>query len=291
MSAIQQCNICPQPDSLSPDSETAEVRSNIRRFRDERFTVWRCRACRSIHARDPVDLDHYYRHYPFHTQKLDWALRTAYRNLVARLKRSGLNRHHSALDFGCGSGHLVRFLKSQGFDDVAGYDSYSPEFSHVAALDRQYDCIVSQDVIEHVHEPRDLLDQFSKLVKPGGLIAIGTPNAESIDLTQPETHVHTLHQPYHTHMLSKTALIAAAEKIGWKLVRLFPSSYVNTKVPFVNLNFGLHYGRCFDNTLDLAFEPFRISPKLLTPRAIWLAFFGYFRCPDADMMVVFRAGD
>ena len=70
--------------------------------------------------------------------------------------------------------------------------------------------------------------------------------------------------------------------------RFYPSSYVNTFVPLININFGLYYARCFDNTLDLAFESPKINRRLLTPRALWLALFGYFRCPDADMMAVFR---
>jgi len=66
MLAVTTCNICSRPDTLGPESEVAYVRSNIRRFRDQRFAVWRCRSCGSIHARDEVDLDYYYRHYPFY---------------------------------------------------------------------------------------------------------------------------------------------------------------------------------------------------------------------------------
>lgn len=288
MVAVTRCNVCSDPDELSSGSETALVRSNIRRFREELFTVWRCSSCRSIHARDETDLDHYYKFYPFHNQKLDWTLRMVYANLLRRLKRAGLKRSHRILDHGCGSGHLVNYLVSKGFAWAVGYDSYSPNFRDQTLLADKYDCIISQDVIEHVHEPYELLETFARLANPGAIIAIGTPDADAIDLAKTEVHVHTLHQPYHTHMLSKRALLTAGHDLGWSLERFYPSSYVNTIVPFVNLNFGLYYGKCFDNTLDLAFENFKFTPKLLTPRALWLAFFGYFRCPDTDIMAIFR---
>ena len=37
-------------------AETASVRSNVRAFRNEQFVIWRCTACKSIHAQDDVDL-------------------------------------------------------------------------------------------------------------------------------------------------------------------------------------------------------------------------------------------
>ena len=64
----------------------------------------------------------------------------------------------------------------------AGYDAYAPAFADPAALTRTYDCVVSQDVVEHVADPRALLATFDRLCRPGGVIAIGTPDASGIDL-------------------------------------------------------------------------------------------------------------
>ncbi len=289
MLAVTECNVCPNPETFGPESETAVIRSNIRKFRDETFTVWRCRSCRTIHARDKVDLDHYYASYPFHNQKMDWTLRRVYANILRRLTRAGLTKQHTILDHGCGSGHLVSFIRSKGFTNAVGYDAYSETHNDASVLERRYDCIISQDVLEHVEQPRELLKMYADLTNPGGIIAIGTPNADAVDLTNVETHVHTLHQPYHTHMLSKQALLALGESLGWTLQRLYLMSYVNTLVPFININFGLHYARYFDNTLDLAFDDLGFSTKLLYPRTLFLAFFGYFNCPEADIMAVFKA--
>ncbi len=290
MSNGGRCNVCSDPETLNGDSEVAVVRSNVRRFQSEEFGVWRCKSCRSIHARDEVDLDHYYAHYPFHGQEDNAALRLVLRTFPRRLKRFGLRPHHSILDYGCGSGLLVEFLKSKGYKNATGYDSYSEKFADAAALDATYDCIIAQDLVEHVDAPLETLKTFAELAKPGALILIGTPNADAIDLSNPDKHVHTLHQPYHTHMFSKDALLRAASDVGWSTEHVYMTNYTNTLFPCANLNFALHYASFFDNNLDLAFEPIRLNPRLLTPKSLFLAFFGYFRAPQADMTVIFRTG-
>src|ERR1044071_6723917 len=114
------CVVCGAPRTA--ESETADVRSNVRAFRDELFAVWRCGSCRSIHARDEVDLDHYYRGYPVFAAALDWKLDVVYGNLLRRLQRAGLKPEHRILDYGCGKGLLVKFLHKRGYAQTAGWD-------------------------------------------------------------------------------------------------------------------------------------------------------------------------
>jgi SAM-dependent methyltransferase len=288
MATTRRCNVCKNPDDYSSDSEEVMVRSNVRAWVKESFPVWRCKNCRSIHARDEVDLAHYYGTYPFYKQKYDWRLKVVYANILRRLRNAKLRPEERILDYGCGSGHLVRYLKSKGFKNAVGYDAFSDEFNDPSLLEKSYDCIVSQDVLEHVLEPHELLDTFGKLTKPGGLICIGTPNADAIDLTRVEDHVHALHQPYHTHILAIDALKEAGRNRGWTVDRVYMMPYVNTRVPCINLRFGLHYGSCFDNTIDLAFDGFRINRSLFSLKGLYLAFFGYSGCPETDVMVLFR---
>jgi hypothetical protein len=127
------------------------------------------------------------------------------------------------------------------------------------------------------------------VTRPGSAIAIGTPNAASIDLSAPEQFVHTLHQPYHRHIFSRAALLYAGEKMGWKLARYYPTQYTNTWVPFVNANFLLYYFRSFDDTIDLALEPIHANSwRLWTPLTLYYALFGSCSAPETDGMAVFR---
>ncbi len=286
-----RCNIC-QAEATGVVEE-AQVRSNVRKFRSEQFRVWRCPSCRSLHARDEVDLAHYYHDYPFHHLReadQDWMLRAMYGRQLARLRAAGLRPEHDVLDFGCGGGAFVRFLLSHGYSRARGFDEYSEGFSDRSVLAQRYDVILSQDVLEHVPEPWDFLRQMQGLVKPGGVVALGTPNAEAIDLAHPEERVHTLHQPYHRHIFSKRMLLSFGKDLGWKLDRYYRTMYANTLLPFVNSCFVNHYFKCHDDTVDLAIEP--INPKswkLWTPLTLFYALFGYFFAPESDVMVVYRS--
>jgi len=79
--------------------------------------------CNSLHARDEVDLAHYYADYPFHKlrdTKVDWMLQAMYRNLLSRIRATGFTQSSSLLDFGCGSGQFPRVPTRQGFRQRRG---------------------------------------------------------------------------------------------------------------------------------------------------------------------------
>lgn len=283
-----RCCIC---DADTDAPEEAAVRCNVRRFADEHFQVWRCSRCQSLHARDEVDLDHYYDDYPFHhlaDTPASPMLRAMYANQRARLARFGVGPSSSILDYGCGGGGFLSFLRQAGFEDAHGYDAYHPDHADPAVLERRYDCVLTQDVIEHVPDPHALVETLHRLVRPGGLVFIGTPNAEAVDLADPEAGIHSLHQPYHRHVLSRSALCELGRDLGWELVHCFDTMYSNTRVPFVNAAYVQHYFRCFDNNVDIALDPPRIDHwALWTPKALWLALFGYYFPPSCDAMAVF----
>lgn len=274
----------------APVEERAHVRSNVRAHRHERFEVWRCAGCRSIHASDAVDLDAYYRDYPFLRARRSWVTSYFHRRLWKRLTRAGAAARASVLDYGCGSGAFVETLAARGVD-AQGYDAYNPAFAGAGALGRTYDVVVSQDVIEHVDDPLALLDTFARLCRPGGLVAIGTPDAAALDLRRPEAFVHSLHAPFHRHIATRAALLAAGEARGWTPVRWYATSYINTPVPTLNVPYLLRYLRAGDDTVDVGFDPPRVRLAMFTPAALFDALFGALRCPPTDGMAIFRTPD
>jgi 2-polyprenyl-3-methyl-5-hydroxy-6-metoxy-1,4-benzoquinol methylase len=284
----QVCIVC-ERETPEERLQLTEVHSNVRAFRAEGFAFWRCAHCGSIHARDEVDLGHYYSKYPFHDLPSDWRLRVMYGAQLARLRRAGVEPSHRILDYGCGGGQFVEFLKSKGYTNVHGFDQYSARYGDRAVLDERYDCILSQDVVEHVPSPHGLLDEFNRLTKDGAVIALGTPNAAAIDLSHAESFVHTIHAPYHRHILSKAALVTAGERHGWKLDRFYPTMYSNTRFPFLNEAFYLYYTRVTDGTLDALMEPVRAGALLLrAPLTLFFGLFGSWLSRGTDVMAVFR---
>lgn len=283
------CVVCGAP--VSAESETAEVACNVRRFRDQRFAVWRCRACRSIHARGEVALATYYEDYPFARGTATRVNRYLCGRLWRRVASAKVAPGASVLDYGCGAGLLVSWLRERGLD-AEGYDAYTAAFARPELLTRSYDVVLAQDVIEHVDAPLALLDELIALCRPGGLLAIGTPDALAIDLAETERWKHSLHQPYHRHILSSTALLEAAAARGLALVRYYPRSHLNTPIPTLNQPYLLRYLRAIDDTVDAAFDPPALRLAMLSPAALWDALFGALRGPASDGLAVFRrAGD
>lgn len=288
MADCDVCNLCDAPGNFAESKDVAQVVCNVRAFGNEVFTFWRCPNCQSLHCREHVDLDWYYRAYPVKGHTLDFWARAAYGNFLQRLDRAGLSPSMSVLDYGCGPGLLVRYFTERGFPSVKGYDAHVSEFSDKSILAQQYDCVISQDVIEHAEDPQQFLRDLSKLLKPGGLLVIGTPNATEIDLAKAELFSLSLHPPYHRHVLSEQALLGIAERAGLKSQTRYYRFYYDTLWPTVNYRFLRGYVRRAGNVLDAAFEPPRVGLVLTSP-ILWAhALFGYFYPPRSEMMVLFR---
>jgi 2-polyprenyl-3-methyl-5-hydroxy-6-metoxy-1,4-benzoquinol methylase len=284
VSGALRCAVC----FAETHPSLAPVRPNLRKLRDQRFHVWRCGRCESLHTLEAVDLARYYGAYEFDGGALNWATRKLLRPHLARLERAGLRRDQSILDFGCGSGKFVHFLQENGYEHACGYDAYAPEFKEPSLLQRHYDVLFAQDVLEHAENPWEMLHTFDRLLAPGGLIMIGTPNAEEIDPAKAERFVHSLHVPFHRHILSKRALLDVGAKLGWSLVRFYGDVY-NTLYPFLNYRYVLFYMESWDNTPDSLAQ---IKPNLrlaLHPLAHFYALFGALVPPKSECQILFRS--
>ena len=83
-----------------------------------------------------------------------------------------VNKPKTALDFGCGrSSLLASMLKKEGIK----CDYYDPIY-HPDTLDekKKYELIVSTEVFEHLHQPREVFESLLKRLEEGGYLALQT---------------------------------------------------------------------------------------------------------------------
>ena len=286
----RQCNLCNPPGQIDSAPEVKKVRSNIRQFRNEEFTVWRCSNCGSLHCLEDIDFARYYRNYPLHRQKADFFTLKQFSSRLHQLVTGGLMTTDSVLDYGCGNGGFVRFLKAQGYSLAVGYDPYSESFSDRAVLERNYDFVISQDVIEHAPDTLSLLDEMLTLVRAGGGMAvIGTPDAAEISLDDPIDVVGPLHQPYHRHILTKAQLENLIEARGLNITKVLQRWYVDTWIPFLNSSFFFHYVAATGGAVDSIFEPIRYPLILGSPKLLVYGLFGRLRNPRKDVLIFAQA--
>jgi len=81
-------------------------------------------------------------------------------------------RDISVLDYGGGNGRCAQALRSAGFADVTTYDPFVPQFAD--RPDRQFDCILCTEVLEHSDRPAETLNDIVGLLRPEGLVLFST---------------------------------------------------------------------------------------------------------------------
>lgn len=283
------CVFCQRGTWESAD-EQLEVPSNVRVFHTETFPVWRCSHCRSLHSLNVVDLDHYYAHYPRRDGgKPTVFTRCAYRKLARQLEKAGIKRNQRILDYGCGNGDFVEYLRSQGYTSVRGYDPYVDRYQSKQVLEEGYDLVIAKDVFEHVEDGREVLSNWKGLLKPGGILCLTMPNADGISLKTSGMMSHVLHQPYHLHIPSIAALSSLGAEIGLEVISIKADSYWDTRVPTVNRFFVFEFLQSGDDTVDVAFEKPRLLTLMRMPRLWFYAVFGYFLNNRSELLALFRA--
>lgn len=129
----------------------------------------------------------------------------------------------NGLDFGCGTGPvLFEMLQAAGY----AMQKYDPFFEpNAAALAREYDFIVSSEVVEHFYFPDQEFARLNTLLKPGGTLALMTllfQNQTSFEdwyYIKDPTHV-ALYSPASFDYIAKTFGFSGVEILSDRLVLL-----------------------------------------------------------------------
>ena len=98
------------------------------------------------------------------------------------------------LEVGCGTGATLEYLKSRGASYVAGIDinreaidiasrkgldfvaTANVESDQLSFSEKEFDCIIIADVLEHLYNPWDTLKKLSHYLKDAGYILLSIPN-------------------------------------------------------------------------------------------------------------------
>jgi len=274
MNDCERCEFCDR-GTLAEASEVASIPCNVREFRHERFTVWRCPVCRSLHCKEAIAPERYYARYPLARLRLNYVTRRIFGKRLRLLRSLGLRADTDLLDIGCGSGAFLDYLRERGYRRVTGCDPYSDR-ADPQALERTYALAVSYEVLEHCDRPQADFETYARCLEPDGLLAVQTPIADAIALADP-LYCSVLHQPYHRHILSKQALLDLGDRAGLDLVTLRTGragNSMDTPFPFANSRLFVSYLHQFGGDLDLLFEP-PSWRAIASPQLLAFALFGY----------------
>ncbi len=165
-------------------------------FREFDVDILRCRSCGHIFSswNAPPDYDGYFGYQPIEGGDHFW-WDEAHRAPYERFGRMFLEgRGGNLLDVGCGLGYFLRSAASR-----PGWTVYGCEISRAAAgfaagrlglervfqgrmedagyPDGLFDLVTLWDVLEHIRDPRTMLAEIRRILKPGGRLFIQTPEA------------------------------------------------------------------------------------------------------------------
>ena len=182
----------------------------------------RCSRCShvfaSFSATDPKDIETYkedYYHKSEETSTLNsWILR----NKCKRWLR--ISKAKSILDVGCGDGVFIQLMSDMGVK-AAGTDL--SEFAGNKIVDKSipvyrsieeaktgrpegYDLIVINHVLEHMPDPRMVIDQCRDMLTPSGCLVLAVPDLSSYQTRLAGPMWYGYDPPRHLHCFSSTRL-------------------------------------------------------------------------------------
>lgn len=203
------------------------------------FTLSKCTACGHIFLQGEFSpellRDLYSNYYPRST--FDLEVHKPYQvttGLTAWLEGDNslpyrwVPRNVRVLDIGCGFGESLAYHRARGCD-VYGVEAdenirrVAEKFGynvHVGLFDPQvyqadfFDYVTMGQVIEHVTDPVQILQGITRVLKPGGVAILSTPNANGWGTRVFGRYWINWHAPYHLQFFSLRSMQEAAEHAG-----------------------------------------------------------------------------
>jgi 2-polyprenyl-3-methyl-5-hydroxy-6-metoxy-1,4-benzoquinol methylase len=150
----------------------------------------------------------------------------AWLNGERRMAYSWVPKNVSVLDIGCGFGETLGYHKSRGCD-VYGVEAdenikrVAQKFGfkvHVGLFDPDnyepdfFDYVTLDQVIEHVTDPLNTMRGIAKVLKPGGMAILSTPNSNGWGAKVFGRRWINWHAPYHLQHFTSTSMTIAVRQ-------------------------------------------------------------------------------
>jgi 2-polyprenyl-3-methyl-5-hydroxy-6-metoxy-1,4-benzoquinol methylase len=171
------------------------------------FRLLTCRSCGHIYQNPRPTVAAIDKHYPADYIPFQKAIdeeASAWRRFDRGFgrRRRCLAVHRAAgkpgrlLDIGCATGIFLDGMRSLGWQvhgvepspgaaeyarQHFGLDVFQGRLEDAGIADRSLDAVSLWDVLEHVHEPRQVLDEIARILRPGGLVVLSLPNPDSLE--------------------------------------------------------------------------------------------------------------
>ena len=141
------------------------------------------------------------------------------------------NKTVKYLDVGCSTGFVVEAAKNTGWEAIGidlnpsaidfgrsrGLDLRNNSLDEISFTDGYFDAISLFDVIEHLPNPKDVINQALKYLKVGGILFIYVPNWDSASRILMGKDAHFIWPTHHLNYYTPRTIINFMENLGLRL--------------------------------------------------------------------------
>jgi len=138
------------------------------------------------------------------------------------------------LDVGCGAGNLLQAARKNGWEaqgvDVAanaikhirelGFAGFHGELQKADFPAQHFDVVTAAEIIEHLAEPRLLLHEVARVLRPGGLFWTTTPHGRGLSARVLGIKWRCVWPPEHLQVFSVSGLRALLRDAGFRQLRV-----------------------------------------------------------------------
>jgi SAM-dependent methyltransferase len=209
------------------------------------FSFVRCRGCGHVYLNPRPALDDLESIYPADYyaysddgHRLARRLRRMREARKVRIFREAIGEGpRRILDLGCGNGRLLSMLREHGspgwelegidfsVDAVEscrekGFRAEATRIEEFDAEDGSFDAVIVIQLIEHLEDPRGTFARVRKLLRPGGVLILETPNVGGLDYRWFRGRFWGMyHFPRHWNLFSTAALKRLLDDAGFTFLR------------------------------------------------------------------------
>jgi SAM-dependent methyltransferase len=247
---IHSCPVCQSSDRL-PWSEAHDL---LTRLSDQDFFYSTCSDCHVLYmSRRPVesDVSFFYRgdYHPYQSEVTKSTLKQSklsklkqwlkksvfFLNPNLNIRRQYHKHYHTNgqrlnfLDFGCGAGKQLNYLKKFHWNTVGvdfspiavetavknGHQGYLVSDFANSGLHDYFDLVRMNHVVEHLYHPHEVISGVAEKMKGGAILHIAVPNPAGISAKIFQRNWHGLDCPRHVILYSPETMIKLLQTNGF----------------------------------------------------------------------------
>jgi SAM-dependent methyltransferase len=172
----------------------------------------------------------------------------------------------SVLDFGCGAGHALLRMKAAGWSctgvevsdaaiEVARSHGLRVEKELATIPSASFDYVRANHSLEHVPNPREVLEGMYRVLKPGGTLFLGVPTNQSQNARLFGRYWWYLGAPVHPVTFSTRGLLGLIQRVGFEPTQVSTNSDFASTAGSLQIFLNRRSGRRSSQGIVFALKP------------------------------------